>query len=136
MISYTILKTKILGDLLLTANEQQLIGIYFVKSKQEPSKRDWKLDPKHAVLKKASKELQEYFEGKRKKFSVPLYYIGTDFQKKVWREIAQIPFGKTVSYSDLASRAGSPNAVRAAGTATGKNPLGIIIPCHRVLAKN
>ena len=74
--------------------------------------------------------------GKGKSFSVPLRLSGTDFQKRVWREIALIPYGETLSYSELAKRAGAPHAVRAAGRSTGRNPVSIIIPCHRVVGKN
>ena len=90
----------------------------------------WALNPQHPVLQQAAKQLGEYFAGKRESFSLPLRLAGTDFQQKVWREIALIPFGKTVGYSDLAKRAGAPQAIRAAGTRTGRNPVSIIIPCH------
>ena len=136
MISYITLKTKFLSDLLLVANEKYLIGIYFLNSKFTTAKNNWQLDAKHPVLRQACAELQEYLDGERKKFTVPLHYEGTDFQKKVWQEIAHIPFGKTITYSELAGRTKSPNAIRAAGTATGKNPLCIIIPCHRVIGKD
>lgn len=136
MTSYIMLKTKFLDELILVANETQLIGIYFVNSKYSPPINEWKHDLKHPVLKQASLEIQEYLQGKRTKFTFPMHYDGTDFQCKVWREIARIPFGKTISYSELARRAGSPRAIRAAGTATGSNPLSIVIPCHRVLGKN
>lgn len=137
MNSYTILKTKHLGDLLLVANADQLTGIYFQDCKHAPKPlADWKLDPKHPVLKQAGVELQEYLAGKRTDFSVPLHRAGTDFQNEVWRQIARIPFGRTITYTELARRAGKPDAVRAAGTATGRNPLSLIVPCHRVVGKN
>ena len=137
MTSYLKLKTSLLDDLLLIANETQLTGIYFMDCAHAPVlPSDWKLNPRHAVLQQASEELQEYFEGTRTSFSISLHYKGTDFQERVWQEIAKIPFGQTITYSELARRAGIPDAIRAAGTATGKNPLGIIIPCHRVVGKN
>jgi O-6-methylguanine DNA methyltransferase len=80
--------------------------------------------------------LEEYLEGERTSFSVPISYNGTDFQNKIWKQIARIPFGATVTYSELAKKAGAPAAIRAAGTATGRNPLSIIVPCHRVVGKN
>jgi len=137
MTSYTILKTDLVGDLLLVANPEELIGVYFCGRKHAPVMLgDWKLDPKHPVLNRAIVELQEYFAGERKVFSVPLRFEGTDFQHEIWQQIARIPFGETISYTELAERAGVADAVRAAGTATGQNPLSIIVPCHRVVGKN
>jgi methylated-DNA-[protein]-cysteine S-methyltransferase len=137
MNSYTILKTDLLGDLLLVANPEHLTGVYFCGRQHAPAPRDdWKQDPRQPVLRQAARELQEYFAGERKTFSVPLHFGGTDFQHEIWRQIARIPFGETISYSELAGRAGAPDAVRAAGTATGQNPLAIIVPCHRVVGKN
>jgi methylated-DNA-[protein]-cysteine S-methyltransferase len=133
MKSYSILKTTV-GNLILVANEAALIGIYFEGFDHIPAERKkWTLDPRHPVLQKAEKQLTEYFHGKRSEFSIPLGFKGTPFQERVWKQIARIPFGKTISYSDLARKAGSPKAIRAAGTNTGKNPLAIVIPCHRVL---
>jgi methylated-DNA-[protein]-cysteine S-methyltransferase len=137
MNSYTHLKTKLLGDLLLVANDTHLTGIYFSDRKHAPKPADdWKLNPKHPVLQQASEEIQEYLNGKRTKFSVPLHLGGTDFQRAIWQQIARIPFGESITYSELARRAGSPNAIRAAGAATGKNPLSIIVPCHRISGKD
>ncbi len=82
------------------------------------------------------KEMKEYFEGSRKKFSVPLLFPGTEFQQKVWDELLKIPYGKTVSYEDIAKRIQSPRGSRAVGTANGLNRIGIVIPCHRVVNKN
>jgi len=82
------------------------------------------------------KQVNEYFEGKRKAFSFTFDLRGTEFQMAVWREIANIPFGHLTSYSNLAKAAGSPKAVRAAGSATGANPIGLLIPCHRVIRSN
>jgi O-6-methylguanine DNA methyltransferase len=82
------------------------------------------------------KQIQEYFEGKRKKFTMKLFMKGTDFQKKVWKAIAEIGYGKTKSYFDIAKSIKNINALRAVGTACGKNPLPIVIPCHRVISKN
>jgi methylated-DNA-[protein]-cysteine S-methyltransferase len=82
------------------------------------------------------KQITDYFKGKRKSFNMRVFLRGTAFQTKVWLEIAKIPFGKTITYSELAKRVKSKNAVRAVGSACGKNPVPIVIPCHRVLAKN
>jgi methylated-DNA-[protein]-cysteine S-methyltransferase len=137
MKSYTYLKTKLLGDLLLVATSTHLVGIYFPKQKHEPKLQDdWELNRKHSILQQAGDEIQEYLDGKRTSFSVPISFEGTGFQEKIWRQIALIPFGQTISYSELAKRAKVPKAVRAAGAATGRNPLGIIVPCHRVVGKD
>ena len=136
MTSYSIIKTPV-GDLMLVANASELIGLYFCDCDHvSPKKRGSTLDPKHAVLRQATVQLQEYFDGKRTRFTLPLHFSGSNFQERVWQEIARIPYGKTISYSELARRAGKPQAIRAAGTNTGRNPLGIVIPCHRVLAKD
>ena len=88
------------------------------------------------ALQQCCKELDEYFAGIRKDFDVPIAFSGTAFQQQVWQELLKIPYGKTISYADLAKASGNPKAYRAAGTANGKNPIAIIIPCHRVIASN
>ena len=126
-----------MGDLMLVATASDLIGLYFVGYDHVPAARSkWVLDPQHSILRQAEKQLREYFNGKRFSFSLPLHFTGTDFQEQVWRAIARIPYGRTISYSELAHQAGAPQAVRSAGTNTGRNPIGIIIPCHRVVGKD
>ena len=88
------------------------------------------------VLNKAAKQLHEYFMGKRKIFDLPLKPEGTAFQKKVWNQLLEIPYGETWSYQDIAKGIKNPKAVRAVGGANGRNPLGVIIPCHRVVRKS
>ncbi len=88
------------------------------------------------VLKDSVQQLEEYFFGKRTEFELPLNPKGTEFQKTVWIELQNIPFGKTISYMDMAKRLGDPKVIRAAGTANGKNPIAIIIPCHRVVGSD
>lgn len=88
------------------------------------------------ILINLKKQLTEYFNGARTDFSIPLEPDGTDFQKKVWTELSCIPFGKTISYNELASKLGDPKVIRAAAAANGKNPIGIVIPCHRVIGKS
>ncbi|GAA0714831.1 methylated-DNA--[protein]-cysteine S-methyltransferase [Aquimarina litoralis] len=88
------------------------------------------------TLKEAVTQLQDYFEGKRDHFDVKLNPSGTDFQKKVWKELTKIPFGKTVTYLDIAKNLGDPKCIRAAASANGKNPLWIVIPCHRVIGSD
>lgn len=88
------------------------------------------------LLTKACRQLDEYFQGRRKKFDLPIGYVGTPFQENVWRELQNIPYGETRSYEDIAVKVGSPKAVRAVGQANNRNPILLIIPCHRVIHKN
>jgi methylated-DNA-[protein]-cysteine S-methyltransferase len=90
-------------------------------------------EPDHPVLREASRQLEEYFAGRRRRFELPLRPHGTTFQRKVWRALEAIPFGATRSYADLARAIGRPTATRAVGAANGRNPLAIIVPCHRVI---
>lgn len=89
-----------------------------------------------SVLQEAVSQLSEYFEGKRPEFSLKLAPKGTDFQKKVWSELEEIPFGRTCSYQEIANKLGDPKVIRAAASANGKNPIAIIIPCHRVIGSD
>lgn len=88
------------------------------------------------LLMDAKRQLLEYFSGSRKEFDIPLQQQGTDFQQKVWAELCKIPFGTTISYLELAKRLGDVKSIRAAGTANGKNKIGIIVPCHRVIGSD
>ena len=88
------------------------------------------------LLDNAVSQLNEYFAGTRKTFDLPLYFKGTEFQKRVWHELSKIPYGETISYKDLAERTGNIKACRAVGMANNKNPIPIIIPCHRVIGAN
>lgn len=95
-----------------------------------------KSDNETTLINEIKTQLNEYFSGKRKLFDIKLKPKGTDFQKKVWKELNKIPFGKTKSYSEIAANMGNKNAQRAVGSACNKNPIMIIIPCHRVISKN
>lgn len=121
------------GTMLLTATPKGLAGVYFRGQKHFPQQRDWRRDARHPVLKRAKRELAQYFAGKRRRFSVALDPQGTAFQRSVWKQIARVSFGRTLTYGELARRAGRPGSARAAGAATGRNPIGIIVPCHRIL---
>ena len=90
----------------------------------------------HPVLLEAERQLDEYFAGKRKNFSLQFDCAGTEFQKEVWQALATIPFGETRSYAEIARQIGRPKAVRAVGAANGKNPISIVVPCHRVIGSN
>jgi len=133
---YSIIQSPV-GSLMLLADDSVLMGLYFAETAPpQLPRQDWTENAQHPVLQRAAKQLKEYFKKKRTSFSLPLAFKGTNFQRNIWREIARIPYGKTISYSELAERAGAPRAVRAAGTSTGRNPLAIIIPCHRVVGKD
>lgn len=88
------------------------------------------------VIEQAVRQLDEFFAGKRKEFNVPLLFVGTDFQKAVWNELLKIPFGKTISYGEMARRIGMPKAVRAVANANGANSMSIFAPCHRIIGSN
>ena len=92
--------------------------------------------PDHAILAKASRQLTDYFAGRRQRFTMKLDFRGTDFQKAVWAALVAIPFGETRSYGQLAHQLGRPSASRAVGAANGRNPISIIAPCHRVVGAN
>ena len=91
---------------------------------------------KNELTDKTVLQLEEYFDGKRKEFDIPIKLLGTEFQKKVWNELLKIPYGKTVSYKDISIKIGNPNACRAVGMANHNNPILIIVPCHRVINEN
>jgi methylated-DNA-[protein]-cysteine S-methyltransferase len=95
--------------------------------------REYMRDDDHPVLVEAEKQLKEYFAGSRKDFTLELDPMGTDFQKEVWKALAAIPYGETRSYGDIAREIGNVKAVRAVGAANGKNPISIVVPCHRVV---
>lgn len=118
----------------LVASSTGLQGIHWEKQCLAMAKSLNGGAPEIKILKKAVCELQEYFAGKRTQFNLPLQMNGTNFQKQVWTQLSKIPFGKTCSYKDIASRIKNHKAVRAVGSANGKNPFCIVIPCHRVIA--
>lgn len=123
-----------LGGVLLTAAEGSITGIHFLDGKYVPPVGEsWREDPDAAPLAECARQLRDYFEGKRQSFDLPVAPTGTPFQKRVWQEIACVPFGETVTYAVLATRAGAPGAARAAGAATGRNPVSIVVPCHRIV---
>lgn len=99
------------------------------------SERDWKVEETE-LIKETKRQLDEYFTGKRKEFDVPTRLEGTEFQKRVWNELKNIPYGKTVTYKDIAEAVGCPKGYRAVGLANNRNPISIIYPCHRVIGSN
>lgn len=123
-----------LGLMRLAACDNALWGLWFEGQRHQPDPAGWTTDDQHPVLRQAVYELQEYFAGKRQRFDLPLHPgQGTPFQQSVWQMLSKIPAGASMSYSELAARIGRASAVRAVGTAVGRNPLSIVVPCHRVL---
>lgn len=131
---YRYLNTPI-GELLLAGDAEGLCMIGFpegrMRRKPEP---DWVHDDK--AMHEAAKQLEEYFEGKRREFDLPVHLTGTEFQVRVLEELRRIPYGQTTSYGAIAERIGRPKAMRAVGAANGRNPIPIIIPCHRVVGSS
>jgi methylated-DNA-[protein]-cysteine S-methyltransferase len=130
---YTTLKSPI-GEIVLTSNEEGLSGLYTPEHPYYKTAKKGMLDPK--PFKAAIKQLDEYFKGKRTEFDLNLAPEGTDFQKTVWKALAKIRFGKTQSYGEVAKVIKNPKGSRAVGLANGKNPICIIVPCHRVIGAN
>jgi methylated-DNA-[protein]-cysteine S-methyltransferase len=125
------------GRILLVACDEGLSGVYFDGQKYHPQlEAAWRHDARHALLRQAKGELAEYFGGERKRFETALAPEGTPFQCTVWKAISTVDFGTTITYGELARRAGSPGSARAAGAATGRNPIGIVVPCHRIVGSN
>jgi len=127
------LKTKI-GWIQIVEENEKITKLSFLDEKEvEKSKKCGKPSPS---IQKICKQLEEYLDGKRQDFSIPIKTNGTPFQEKVWEELQKIPYGETICYGELAKRIGNPKASRAVGMANNKNPIAIIIPCHRVIGKN
>jgi methylated-DNA-[protein]-cysteine S-methyltransferase len=123
-----------LGPILLAATEQALVGLWFDGQRHQPDASRWHPAPGHPVLTLASQQLGDYLAGRRQQFELPLSLSGgSAFEQAVWQALQAIPHGGTCSYSALAAAIGRPKAARAVGAAVGRNPLGIIVPCHRVL---
>jgi methylated-DNA-[protein]-cysteine S-methyltransferase len=123
-----------LGPMIVAATDSGLAGLWFEGQRHLPERSTWPANPQHAVLRQAITQLEEYFSGSRTSFDLPLdLQGGTAFQQSVWQALLSIPHGGTMSYGVLSQRIGQPAAVRAVGAAVGRNPLSIIVPCHRVL---
>jgi methylated-DNA-[protein]-cysteine S-methyltransferase len=122
-----------LGRLRLESDGEAIGGIYFPQHRHQPEAPVAADDRDIPVLLDATRQLQEYFGGWRKQFDLPLALQGTAFQQQVWSELQKIPFGQTLNYGELARRIGNEKAVRAVGLANGRNPVSIVVPCHRVI---
>ncbi len=130
--TYSIFFNSPLGIIEITGDDSSVSGIDFVDENMD----DLPENSESPALSKCASQLEEYFSGKRKTFDVPLKLDGTTFQEKVWEALKEIPYGETRSYQDIAIMTGNPRAVRAVGGANNKNPVGVIVPCHRVIGKD
>jgi methylated-DNA-[protein]-cysteine S-methyltransferase len=134
MIYYTWINSPV-NELLLTSDGRSLTGLYLKGQKHFPTiTPDW--NETEEPFDQVQQQLKEYFTHQRQTFDLPLNPQGTDFQQQVWKLLRQIPFSQTLSYGALAQMLGQPNASRAVGAANGRNPISIIVPCHRVIASN
>ena len=133
MIRYARIATP-LGTLVATAAGGALTGLYYEGGKHAPAVgNEWVEDASAQPIAKCRKQVLEFLEGARRSFDLPLAPEGTQFQRRIWIEIARIPYGETITYAQLAARAGALGSARAAGAAAGRNPLSIVVPCHRVV---
>jgi len=133
--SHTVVDSPV-GPLTLVAANAALAGLYMSEQRHRPPPEAFGEpadDPGEAPFAEVSSQLREYFDGERTEFDLPLALDGTTFQRRVWAALRAIPYGQTISYGQLADRIGRPSASRAVGLANGKNPVGIIVPCHRVV---
>jgi methylated-DNA-[protein]-cysteine S-methyltransferase len=132
-VNYVYLDTPV-GTLLIAGDASAILQITFPsRGKAVKAEAGW-VESERGPVAEAMRQLREYFAGKRTGFDLPLAPLGTTFQHSVWRQLQGIPYGETISYGELARRVGNPKASRAVGSANGKNPLPIVIPCHRVIA--
>lgn len=118
-----------IGNLRIVVEENSLVALDFMEDEKKQS-------DEHTYINEVKKQLDEYFKGKRKLFDLKIKINGTDFQSKVWNELAKIPYGETISYKELATRIGNDKACRAVGNANNKNKISIVIPCHRVVGSS
>lgn len=126
-----------LGGVTLAATDKGLAGLWFDHQKHSPDTAGWQPNDAHPVLREASAQLRDYFGGKRQQFDLLLDLShGTEFQQSVWQALLAIPSGATTSYGALSAGVGKPAAVRAVGAAVGRNPISVIVPCHRVVGKD
>jgi methylated-DNA-[protein]-cysteine S-methyltransferase len=126
-----------LGTICLTAHADQLTGVYFIGQKHFPTQNSlWERRDNDPTLQSAQEELLGYFHSGKQQFTVPFILQGTLFQQQVWQALREISYGVTLSYKALAERLGQPSAVRAVAAAVGRNPLSIVIPCHRIIGSN
>jgi methylated-DNA-[protein]-cysteine S-methyltransferase len=133
--TYTMPYDSPVGQLVLESDGDVLVGIW-LPTHGRTVKASGHGDDAPPVLKETAIQLDQYFAGERTDFDVPMELDGTGFQREVWAELSRIPYAETISYGELARRVGRPKGPRAVGQANGRNPIPIIVPCHRVLASN
>jgi len=124
------------GDLSLVASARALVALVWRREAHPRAFETAVEQPEHPVLRETTRQLREYFAGKRRQFDLELDFRGTEFQRSVWSTLLSIPYGETRTYGQIAEAIGSPTAVRAVGAANGRNPISIIAPCHRVIGMN
>ena len=126
-----------IGLMLLEAGERGLRGVWFENQAHGPDMNGWPTRSSNSVIRQAIQELAEYFDGRRRNFDTPVdSMLGTDFQRAVWKALRRIPMGRTTTYGEIARRIGRPTAVRAVASAIGRNPVSILVPCHRVIGSD
>jgi methylated-DNA-[protein]-cysteine S-methyltransferase len=128
---YTATVPSPIGPLTLTAQDGYLTGVHMAGQAHMPASAGWRPDPRPFAA--ATEQLDAYFAGELTDFDLPLRMAGTGFQVRVWEQLRQIPYGETWSYGALAAKVGNPKASRAVGLANGRNPVAIVVPCHRVI---
>jgi methylated-DNA-[protein]-cysteine S-methyltransferase len=129
--------TSPLGTVVLSATDMGLSGIWFDGQKHLPPYKDWHASSDNKFLLQAKAAVDAYFTQKTKRFNIPLdLHAGTAFQQQVWLALLEIPFGRTVTYQQISQHIGAPTAVRAVAGAVGRNPISIVVPCHRVIGSN
>lgn len=134
---YTLHMKSVLGGITLAATDRGLAGAWFDEQRHSPDTSGWIDAPEHPVLRQAAAQLAAYFDGTLDHFDMPLDLShGTDFQQAVWQALLRIPRGDTTSYGQLGADIGKPAAVRAVGAAVGRNPISVVVPCHRVLGSD
>ena len=130
---YTVIDSPV-GRLRLVASDKGLAGVWFERSRPERVRPRGDIERgRHPVLVEAERQLREYFAGTRRAFDLKLDFVGTPFQRSVWKALLTIPFGQTRTYGEIAKQVGRPSASRAVGAANGRNPVSIVAPCHRVI---
>ena len=134
---YYLTFNSLMGQIIGLSDGSNLTGLYFENQVARPAiHNDWICHSNIKVLSKLKHQINSYFTAERDVFNLPLKFTGTDFQKSIWTALQLIPYGNTISYSDLAQKIGRPGSHRAVANAVSRNPISIIIPCHRVIAKN
>lgn len=137
-LKYGVMDTEIFGTIYILVNETELIDISLSEDDWEKVSKKYEVEysQENMLIKEVCKQLTEYFKSERKSFSFPVSFSGTRFQQQVWNELLKIPYGETRCYADIANAIDNPKAVRAVGQANRKNPIPIVVPCHRVIGKD